>query len=103
MGPMIGDSPASRRALAASSGDCPPTLGTVTSLPLMVRGSGEVKSRSGSHCSMTFIASPHIGPASVLPCAASMYLPPIVWPFRLIQWPRLFAPAIIEAVARSGV
>ncbi len=72
MGPMLGKRPASRRIFAASSGLMPPTLGTVTSCPWIVRGSGAVKSLSASHCSITCMASPHIGPALVLPNASLM-------------------------------
>src|SRR5262249_9761921 len=87
----------------AASYDWPDTSGTVVSTPLTSSALGVVKSVGGSHCWMTCMASPHIGPAVVEPCAAKISCPPTVWPLRVIQWPGLLAPAIIEAVARWGV
>ena len=51
---------------------------------------------SGSHCSIAFIASPHIGPATPEPDALEMYSPPTVWPPSGIGWPNWLAPAIID-------
>src|SRR4051812_40468581 len=64
---------------------------------------GGVKVASGSQFWILLIASYHMGPAVVEPCATSVKTPPIVCEFRVIQWPRLLAPAIIDAVARLGV
>ncbi len=53
---------------------------------------------SSSHCSITRIASPHIGPAIPDPEALAMKEPPTVWPAEGIGWPSWLAPAIIAAV-----
>ena len=49
------------------------------------------------------IAMAHIGPATVEPCATSMYRPPTDCRFSVIGVPVLLAPAIIAAVASAGV
>ena len=68
------------------------------SLPL-----GAVNVASGSHCWMTRIASYHIGPAVVEPCAVAVYRRRATWPFSVTQCPSRLAPATIAAVARFGV
>jgi len=65
----------------------PTTLGTPTVLGVVCTLTGFTKSSSGRYFWITSIASNHIGPAVVEPCAEARYWPPTVWPLSEIGCP----------------
>ena len=70
--PISTTNPSDSRSEVACSTPMPPVSGISVSTPAMSIPLGGVKSSSASHCWTTFIASPHIGPATVEPNAEEM-------------------------------